>query len=237
MINKKVSLLYGIYSFLYDAAAIPFSSTRHTRHIMMILLLELFLSGCGFYKAPLPDTAYCYLNPDKNLFDVGKVVIIELNNDSTYPQASVDVTEALFQELQKKQLFSLRVVPQNDPAWRSLQLDLDSSYTLERLFAVRKTLSCDAMLIGTITRYKPYPHMVVGLRLKLVDLKDGQLLWAIENVWDVADKVTECRIKDYFRNKLRSGSDNLREKLVMVSQIEFIKFVASQSADTMMPKK
>jgi hypothetical protein len=203
----------------------------------MSLLLLILLSGCGIYRAPRPAVDYCYLNPDKDLFAVGKVVIVELDNESSYPQASVDVTEALFKALQKKQLFSLNVVRQNNPAWRSLQLDLDSPYTLEQLFAVHETLRCDAMLIGTITGYRPYPHMTIGLRLKLVDLKDGQLLWAIEQVWDSADKTTENRIKDYFKTQMRSGSGRLRERLVTVSQLEFIKFVVSETAETLLLRK
>jgi len=203
--------------------------------IIPLLLLTFRLAGCSIYSAPVPLADYYFLNPDKDLYTVGRVALIELNNNSSYPQISVDVTEALFQSLQKKQVFGLTLVRQNDPAWRSLQLDLDSTYTLEQLVAIKGTLDCDAILTGTVTEYRPYPHMTIGLRLKLLDLNDGMLLWGLEQIWDSADKTTEYRIRDYFLYQVRSGYEPLREQLVAVSSLKFVKFVAYEVAETTNP--
>ncbi len=156
-----------------------------------------------------------------------------MNNDSSYPQISTDITEALFQALQKKQVFGLTVVGQQDASWRSLQLDFESTYTLDQIMAIRETLKCDGILVGTITEFRPYPHMAVGLRLKLLDLRDGQLLWALEQVWDSADKTTEFRIKSYFKAQKGSNFVSLREQLAAVSSLEFIKFVSYEVAETL----
>ncbi|HUW17790.1 MAG TPA: hypothetical protein VMW16_00640 [Sedimentisphaerales bacterium] len=199
----------------------------------LLLPLLVVFSGCQFYRAPAPPADCYYLNPDKDLSLIGRVAIVELNNDSSYPQISADITEAIFEAFQKKQMFSLTVVPQNDAAWRSLQLKSDSRYSLEQLAAIHKTLNCDATLIGTITEYRPYPHMAMGLRAKLVDLKDGQLLWAIEQVWDTADKTTEYRIRNYFRRQIRSGFEPLREQLVVVSPLKFLQFIAYEMGETL----
>jgi len=200
-------------------------------------LLPVLLSGCSFYSASAPAVEYYYLNPDKDFSTIGRVAIVELDNDSSYPQIAADVTEVLFQALQKKQIFGLTVVRQNAPAWRSLQLDLNSTYTLAELFAIRKTLKCDAVLIGTVTGYRPYPHMAIGLRLKLVDLADGQLLWALEEIWDTADKTTQRRIKNYFRREMRAGFAPLSEQLTVVSSLSFIKFVVYEVAETLQPRR
>jgi len=225
-----------------------FDEIRHTIYagrFTILLLLPVLLSACQFYTVSPPMPEYYYLNPDKDLSTVGRTALVELDNKSSYPQISTDVTETLFQALQKKQPFGLAVVHRNNPAWRSLQLDLNSgyqtqntalavppTYTLDQLTAIRKTLKCDAVLIGTISQFKPYPHMAIGLRLKLVDLRDGQLLWALEQIWDSSDKTTEYRIKNYFQYQKRSGFAPLREQLVTVSPLEFIKFVAYEVAET-----
>ena len=208
--------------------------------VTILLLMPVILSACRFYSASAPVADYYYLNPDKNLSATGRVAIVELDNNSSYPQISADVTESLFQALQKKQVFSLTVVRKNDPAWRSLQpktqnktLTACSTYTLKQLFAIRKTLKCNAILRGTITKYQPYPHMAIGLRLKIVDLKDGQLLWALERIWDSADKTTEYRIKNYFQSQMRSGLAPFHEQLMTVSSLKFIKFVTYEVAETL----
>jgi len=205
--------------------------------IVLLLLLPVLLLGCQVYTTVVPLPDYYYLNPDKDLSDIGRVAVVELDNDSSYPAICTDTTEALFQALQKKQVFGLTVVRQSNPAWRSLQLDLNSTYTLDQLVEIRKALKCDAVLTGTITEFKPYPHTAVGLRLKLVDLTDGQLVWALEQIWDSADKTTEYRIKDYFHSQMRSGFAPLHEELVAISSLKFIKFVAYEVAETLRPKK
>ncbi len=203
----------------------------------VFLLLPVLLSGCGFYAAYEPAANYYYLNPNKDLSTIGRTALVELANDSAFPQISADVTEALFQALQKKQVFGLTVIRQNDPAWRKLQLDLNSAYTLEQLSAMRKTLNCDAVLIGTVTGFEPFPHLTIGLRLKLIDLADGQLLWALEQIWDTTDKTTQDRIKNHYRHHLLPGFETLQEKLGTVSSLMFVKFVAYETAETLQPKR
>ncbi|MHC4226511.1 MAG: hypothetical protein ACYSW0_03710 [Planctomycetota bacterium] len=151
----------------------------------------------------------------------------------SYPQMSADITGSLFRALQKKQVFGLTVVRRDNPSWRSLQLNGEPTYTLDQLSAIHEKLKCDGILVGTITEFRPYPHMAVGLRLKLLDLRDGQLLWALEQIWDSADKTVEKRTKNYFESEKREGFAPLREQLTAVSPLEFIKFVSYEVAETL----
>ncbi len=236
MKNSRTVLSYLLArrSLFAACCLTPISPLVGHRSRVAILLLALLLSGCGIlYRTPVPAAEYYYLNPNKSLTTIGRVAIVELDNDSSYPKISADVTEKLYQALQKKQIFGLTVVHQNDPSWRSLQLDLDSKYTLDQLAATRETLKCNAVLLGTITEFRPYPHMTIGLRLRLIDLRDGQLLWALEQIWDSADKTTEYRIRDYFRSQKRSGYAPLKEQLAVVSSLEFIKYVSFEVAETL----
>jgi len=221
MISSKTVLLCCVFCVLCITA--------------MVFLL-VYLSGCNVYNETPPGsyTQY-YSNPSKKLGNIGRIAIVELKNNSSYPAISEDVSKSLFQTLQKKQAFGLTVVHQNDSQWRSLQVDLDSAYTLEQLVSVEKTLKCDAILTGTVTEYQPYPHMIMGLQLKMVDLKDGQLIWALEQIWDSADKTTEYRIKNYFKCHIRSGFAPLREDLVSVSPLTFIDFVCYEVGETIEP--
>jgi hypothetical protein len=212
-------------------------SFRHCFAIfyLAIILLLFFLTGCTANYDSKAD--YYYLNPNnKNLSNIGRVVIVEMDNKSAYPQISAEATEAISQALQKRQVFSLTVLQKTDPKWKSLQLDADSTYSFKQLFEIRSTLNCDAVLVGTVTGYQPYPHTSIGLRLKLIDLSDGQLIWAFEQIWDTADKNMNNRVKKYFDKHLRTDSTTLQEHyLVNISPITFIKFVAYEVAETIKP--
>ena len=196
-------------------------------------LLAFLISGCQSHEASKPAADYYYLNPNKRLTTIGRVAIVELENDSSYPEISTDITGSLFRALQKRQVFGLTIVRRDDPSWRSLQLEGDSTYSLDQISAIRETLKCDGVLLGTITEFRPYPHMAVGLRLKLLDMRDGQLLWALEQVWDSADKAIEKRTKSYFKTQKASGFAPLHEQLATVSPLEFIKFVSYEVAATL----
>ncbi len=196
-------------------------------------VLAFLISGCQSHEASKPAADFYYLNPNKRLATVGRVAIVELENDSSYPKMSADITGSLFRALQKRQVFGLTMVSRDDPSWRSLQLEGDSSYSLDQISAIRETLKCDAVLVGTITEFRPYPHMAVGLRLKLLDIRDGQLLWALEQVWDSSDKEVEKRTKSYFKAEKGSGFAPMHEQLATVSPLEFIKFVSYEVAATL----
>jgi len=198
-----------------------------------LLLVAVLLSGCRSQNSPpAPAANFYYRNPDKKFITIGRVAIVELQNDSSYPQISSDITGSLYQALQKRQVFGLTLIRQDEPAWRGLQLEPDATYSLEQLSDIREALKCDGVLIGTVTEYRPYPHMTVGLRLRLLDLRDGKLVWALEQIWDSADKTTEKRIKNYFKSEKRDGFAPLHEELAAVSPLEFIKFVSYEVAGT-----
>ena len=199
----------------------------------MLFLLAFLNSGCDTPQNANQEPKYYYLNPQKKLSAIGRVVIVELENESRYTSISTDVTDTLFQALQKKQVFGLTIVHRHDPSWRNLQLEEDPTLNLDQILTIQETLKCDGLLLGTITEFRPYPHMAVGLRLRLLDLADGQLIWALEQVWDSTDKTTEKRIKNYFKSKKGSNLAPLHEQLATASPLEFIKFVSYEVAETL----
>jgi len=242
MDSLKNSLPYLLSYFLSNSICMPSRATkaisRRLRNFMLLSLTALlFVLGCRSYTIRNPlskpvEKCHYYLNPNKDLCGVGRVVLVELDNDSSYPQVSTDITEALFQAIQKRQVFGLTTIRQSDSKWRGLLLNPNDTYTPDQLTTIRKVLKCNALLTGTITEFRPYPHMTIGLRLKLVDLRDGQLIWAIEHIWDPTDKTTERRIKNYFQLQLRTGYAPLNEQLATVSSLSFIKFVTYEVAGT-----
>lgn len=206
--------------------------------ILKILLLSLLiiLPGCIHPVTNESAPNSFYLNPDKNLNQIGRVALVDLTNNSVVHQISPNVTESLYQELQKQQIFGLTRIRRDNAAWRSLQVDTEMNYTFEQLAQMRKILNCDAVLTGVITGYEPYPHMTIGLRLQMIDLSDGRLIWALEQVWDTTDKTTRHRIEEYYTPKqVILNDENLSGRLGLVSALKFFKFVAHEITQTLKP--
>jgi len=183
----------------------------------------------------MADSYYRAVN--KDLHRLGRVALVEMGSTSDDAGITAETTNALFLEIQKRQVFGVMVVRRDDPAWRSLQENLDSMQGLRQLETVRQALNCNGLLVGTVTRYQPYPHMVLGLRLKLLDLTDGQLLWGLEQVWDASDRSIQRRVRTFLRDEQRAGNSPLGEELVVVSPLRFCQFVAYEVAGTLDPER
>ncbi len=212
------------------------NASRAKACLMTLLFFTLFCGCASPRETGLAANSY-YLDPYRDLRKLGRVALVELDNTSRYPEISADMTDALFLAVQKRQVFGLTVVNQNDQDWRSLQENLDSLQALRQLVTMRDTLKCNGLLVGTVTEYQPYPHMLIGLRLKLLDLTDGRLLWGLEQVWDCADRSVQQRIKTYFREQLKSGLAPLGEELVAISSLNFARYVAYEVAQTLERQK
>jgi len=221
-----------IFDFRFKKLKTVNSKSKILASSWFILLLAVALPGCSGYGISAPGEHLFYPGTSKRLQNIGTVCVVELYNKTAYPQIADDVTESLYQALQKKHLLNLSLLRQSDAVYKNLQIHPDSPYTLEQLLATRKMLGVDAVLTGTVTSYAPYPHTMLGLQLKLIDLRDGQTVWAIEQIWDTAEKATEERIKKYFERQMRSGLP-LGEQLAVLSSINFIRFVTYDVVETL----
>ena len=198
-----------------------------------VLAMLIPLSNCTLYRPITHETGHYYINPSADFSTVGKTVIFELDNLSTRPELATEFTQTLTEAISKRHLFSLSTLYRAEPTWRMLDLSTDSSYSLEELSIIRKQLKADAVLFGRINQYHPYPNLLVGLHLKLIDLRNGKLLWATEQVWDSSDKRVERRMRHYFNTRMRAGFQPMDWELLVTSPRAFNKFVATEIAQTL----
>ena len=90
-------------------------------------------------------------------------------------------------------------------------------------------------LYGSVTAFTPYPHLSVGLRLKLADLKSGVIHWAFEYIWDTADEDVQDRLEEFYTKRNILGLTASKDRLGSVSSIKLLKFVAHETSQTLSP--
>lgn len=204
------------------------------KQAIVIMVVVGLLAGCGLrYRPATPVMGNYYLNPQRNISSVSKAVVVELENFSSQPEAARRFTDALCEALGKRGLFGLEVIYRSDELYRSLQLDSAEWWDLEKLAAIRQATGADAVVTGAVTEYRPYPHTAAGLKVRLVDLRNGELLWAIQQVWDSSDRAVEQRMRYFFQSQMRDDYEPLNWRLAVMSERHFRKFVAYETARTL----
>lgn len=197
------------------------------------LIAVLAVAGCHAPRDIEAARVNFYLSSPRDLLALNRVVFVEIGQDCGYPQVAGDTTEALCQAIQARKLFHLDLIDRTGPACRDIPMGLSETYTMQHLVAIREALKCDAVLFGAVTAFQPHPRMRIGLYLRLLDLRKGKLLWAVDHVWDGADKATEARIRDFFADRLGSGYDPVDWRLALMSPVMFERFAAYEVAGTL----
>ncbi len=165
-----------------------------------------------------------------DLTNITRVVMIDLPSDNGYPEVAQTVTAALYRALQDRKLFVIERVRPTDALCRDLPLYGRQAYSLKELADIQKALDCDALLVGEIRDFQPHPRMQMGVFMLLLDLNDGEAVWAVDHTWDTTDQWTVRRIKKFFSTEMRSGYDPVSWKMTLRSPRVFSKFVAGEIA-------
>ncbi len=196
----------------------------------LLLLTAAVLAGCS--RPPQPPAIGCYLGSRRDLAKIDRVVFVELSDPKGNPTVVEGLTRELSRALSERKLFHVDVVDRSDPLCRDLPLQRREAYTLAQLARMREELRCDAVLFGSVTHFQPHPRMQAGLYLRLLDLRDGKLIWGIDHIWDTTDKQLELRAKDFWNERMRDGYAPATWTLIMKSPRAFQKFVAYEAAKT-----
>ena len=204
-----------------------------TTKIIILILSAALLPACSIVKPQLIEPGHYYVNPHADMVTIGRVAVLEFENSTTVPDYSSRLTSAVTEALRKRHIFGLSTLYRTDPAWRSLDISDRSPYSLDELATIRTQLKADAVLFGSITQYQPFPHLLTAANLRLIDLRDGKLIWAIEQVWDSTDAPVEQRMKVFFDHQMRSGYQPIDWRLLVSSPKAFDKFVAFEVARTL----
>lgn len=201
---------------------------------MLALVGLVTLAGCE-RPAPQVSRIPSYLSSYRDIERIRRVVFVELGDGQQYPELAEQMTNSLAKALSDAGLFHISVLDRDDALCKDLKLDRPRPYTTEDLAAMRDALDCDAVLLGEIKNFKPYPRMQMGLYLGLVDLRQGRMVWGVDHFWDTTDRALEPRLKRFYQYHMRSGYQPAEWELGLMSPRAFQKFLADEAARTLCP--
>jgi hypothetical protein len=189
----------------------------------------LFAMGCEEEAPRLTSN----LRSPADLARVHRVALLTLADDAAQPDVAAGMTDALYRALQERQLFHVELLRTGHPAEALLRKGAQGPYTLDEMAEIRSALQCDAVLLGSVTVFQPYPRMQIGLVLRLLDLKNASPVWSVDLVWDTRDKTVQAAIRRYFDARVGRKYEPLDWQYGLMSPDVFERFVAWEVTRTL----
>jgi len=157
-----------------------------------------------------------------------RIVVVPFASPADTPEAGQMVTQAVARAMQGALCCDLVSPAPGDERlaaesalWQRGRVDVES------LIVAQKAYLADAFLFGSVTQYKPYDPPVLGVKLRMVSARTGDLIWAAEALFDSHEAAVRSMTARYFEN---SGlKDRLYgPELVLMSPSLYAGFVASE---------
>jgi hypothetical protein len=98
---------------------------------------------------------------------------------------------------------------------------------------LRQLYGCDAILFCQLTAFRAYAPLAVGWRMKLVDARTRQTLWAADEVFDAGEPAVHAGASYYESDELRIPRHKPENWLVLNSPRQFGQYSAAQLLATL----
>jgi hypothetical protein len=109
-------------------------------------------------------------------------------------------------------------------------------YDTRAVLEVARRYRLDALVLGTVTHYQPYPPQALGLEVELVAIETGATLWTSSLQLDAADARVRARLERWQRDHKSDGGNRESVQLTLVSPERFARFAAAEvAAATLLP--
>jgi hypothetical protein len=196
------------------------------------LVAACLVGGCCPSAPPRADIRH-YLRSPESVARLHRVAFVSLYDEEGTAQIAHGMTEALAADIRAKGLFHLDIVSNDDVTCRDLPLLNRQAFTMRDLALIRDALNCEAVMFGSVNHFRPYPRMELGVYVRLIDLKNGNLAWGVDHTWDTQDRQTRQRMAHYFACQTAEGQSPSQYDLSLMSARVFEEFIASEAAGTL----
>lgn len=164
-----------------------------------------------------------------------RVAVMPVFSDSTSSEFPSYIDDLFLQELAKIRIFEpIRVTP-NDLLSLFGKERIGSHQSLPEDFfsKLNDKYGANGVLMIDLHSYKPYRPISVGIRAKLVDLKSGEFMWAIDETIDGGDASVVVAAINFQKTKHVQALSDKTMGSILQSPRMFTKFMADSIFSTL----
>lgn len=189
-------------------------------HLGLAVLLTVGCSSVakrltdGSYTGPF-RTRYNHWSIGQDILKtVGRVAIVptalpEGGLGHPHAEAAVQLQTALVAELRQEGPFEtvFHNPPKGRPLQGALELRVADALPSQVLQEVQRQSAADAILFSSLSTYHPYPPLRVGIKLTLVRVNDGVVLWQFDDGFNAGEPPTLNDARKFLREEMGMETD------------------------------
>lgn len=201
--------------------------------------LVALLTGCQTTKTiaskigigtPPAQPNNFYLD-EEQIMEVQRVVMMPVHAPDIGLTAERDLDEQFLSKLTATQLFEVVSISREDLVRRFGRRSFSSATPLtDSLFNyIKEASDADAVVFFDITSYHPFRPIRIGVRGKIVRLPDQEVLWAVDELYDTANRKTSKEAIKYEKKYLSRFESSKGHDSILMSPIRFTAYAAEKS--------
>jgi len=188
------------------------SWSRERAAVAALLVAWGFFTGCatpahqaGVTSGYQPENIS---SVSSELINVQRVAVLPLACEEAradLPEGRDALNPVLLSELLKTKKFEVVAINRETLRGRMGRADWTGAEVLPAEFfeSLRRVHGCDAVLFCQLTAFRAYAPIAIGWRMKLVDTRTGQIVWAVDEVFDAGQPAVLRAARRYELAQLR----------------------------------
>jgi hypothetical protein len=192
-------------------------------HVLNLGVALCLAMGCSSVAKRLTDPSYTgpfrsqYNHSSagfESLKTVSRVAIVptalpEGGLGTPQSEAATEVQAGLVAELRQDGPFEAVFYTPPKGRWLQGTLELRTTEALpsQLLQDVQRQTSADAILFSSLSTYQPYPPLRIGIKLTLVRVHDGVVLWQFDDGFNAGEATTLNDARKYLRESMGIETD------------------------------
>jgi hypothetical protein len=209
-----------------------------------LVALAMAMSGCKsapyhitqLQRSYRPNNIFAY--PPKLPLTLQRVAVLPVMAEKSaddLPEGCAELTPVLCEQLIRTKKFEVVTV---DPSgmrrvtgragWTGTE-ELSS----DLLAYLRREYGCDGVLFAELTSYRAYAPLAVGWRLKLVDVRSGQIIWAADELFDASQPAVAMAAQRFTDPTFTWPLEHRHTWLALNSPSQFGRYSAAAVAKTL----
>jgi hypothetical protein len=189
--------------------------------------------GCQIEAPPRPKVVNSYLAERADLANVRRIMVLPFAHEAGVAMDCSKVRDAFVAELQKLRRFEVVPLPAEASEDEELHFSLSRGrLSTEAVVRLCRRYSLDGLFLGSVTSWRAYTPPHLGLRTQLVSVHSGAPVWAVDAIYDAADRSTISDLRHY-TDTMQQDDGNLHGyELSLLSPSKFTTYVAHRCVGT-----